>query len=130
MKNYSNTVNVIGRVLLSVMFILAGISKLGDGYAGTQAYMAAMGVSPALLPWVIITEVGAGITLLLGAFTRISAVLLAGFTLLAAFLFHANLADQVQSILFMKNLAIAGGLLMVTSLGAGRFSIDHLLSRR
>lgn len=124
MSLITNVSNLAGRVLLSAIFISAGVSKLGAGYAGTQGYMEAMGVSGSLLPLVIATEVLAGIALLVGFKARIAAFLLAGFSLLSAVLFHFNFSDQMQSILFMKNLAIAGGLLMVVAHGAGQWSVD------
>jgi putative oxidoreductase len=108
---------------------MAGISKLGAGYAGTQAYMDAMGVSPSLLPLVIILEIGGAIALIVGFKTKLTALLLAGFTLVAAILFHGNFADQMQSILFMKNIAITGGLLVLVTAGAGRLSIDNRLQQ-
>lgn len=114
-----------GRVLMSTIFIMAGINKIG-GYAGTQGYMESAGVPGMLLPLVIALEIGAGIALLLGWQTRIAAFLLAGFSILSALIFHANLSDQIQSILFMKNLAIAGGLLFLVTAGAGNWSIDAL----
>jgi putative oxidoreductase len=112
-----------GRVLMSVIFITAGISKIG-AYTGTQAYMESMGVPGNLLPLVIALEVGAGIAVLVGWQTRISAFLLAGFSVLGAFIFHADFGDQMQSILFMKNLAMAGGLLLLVANGAGDWSVD------
>ena len=121
-----NTTSFTGRILLSAIFISAGVSKLGAGYAGTQAYMAMMGVPEMLLPLVIATEILGGVAILLGFYTRIAAFLLGGFTILAALLFHFNFADQMQSILFMKNVAIAGGLLSLVAHGGGYLSIDKL----
>ena len=112
-----------GRLLMSVIFIMAGINKIG-GYEGTQGYMQAMGVPGMLLPAVIALEIGAGAALLIGWKARIFAFLLAGFTLLSAILFHNNFGDQTQMIMFMKNLAIAGGLLFVLGLGPGEWSLD------
>jgi putative oxidoreductase len=112
-----------GRALLSVIFIVAGIGKIG-AYAGTQGYMESMGVPGALLPLVIALEIGGGLAVLLGWQTRVAAFLLAGFCLLSALIFHADLGDQMQSILFMKNLAIAGGLLTLCASGAGAWSLD------
>lgn len=129
MSLINNLSSLSGRALLSAIFISAGISKLGAGYAGTQGYMEAMGVSGSLLPLVIATEVLAGIALLVGFRARIAAFLLAGFSLLSAVLFHFDFSDQMQSILFMKNLAIAGGLLMVVAQGAGKWSVDGRLVR-
>jgi len=115
-----------GRVLLSVIFVTAGVSKIGT-YAGTQGYMESMGVPGVLLPLVIALEVGAGLAVLIGWQTRISAFLLACFSVLSALIFHADFGDQMQSILFMKNLAMAGGLLMLVANGAGSWSIDARL---
>jgi putative oxidoreductase len=124
-NNLHNPSLLAGRVLMSAIFIMAGINKLGTGYAGTQGYMESMGVPGMLLPLVIALEIGGGLALLVGFKTRIAALLLAGFTLLAALLFHFNFSDQMQSILFMKNLAISGGLLYILATGAGAWSIDR-----
>lgn len=112
---------LLGRVLLSALFLWAGAGKL-MAYADTQAYMTAMGVSPALLPPVVALELLGGLALLLGMALRPAALLLAGFTLLAGLLFHLDGSDHVQTILLMKNLAIAGGLLALGIAGAGDWS--------
>lgn len=113
----------VARVFASAIFIIAGYGKLGAGYAGTQGYMAAMGVPGGLLPLVIVLELGGGIALLLGFQTRLVAFLLAGFSISAALIFHTG-ADQMQQIMLMKNFAMAGGLLAFTMFGAGRLSLD------
>ena len=115
--------NLAARILMSQIFIISGIGKI-TGYAGTQAYMAKMGVPGALLPLVIITEVGGGLALLVGFQTKWVALALAGFTVLSALIFHLNFNDQMQMINFMKNLAMAGGLLMFVRYGAAAPSID------
>lgn len=120
MSKYSS---VAARILLAHIFIIAGINKI-SGYAGTQEYMEAMGVPGMLLPLVILVEVGAGLAILVGWQTRWAALGLAGFTVLAGILFHGNLGDQMQMIMFMKNLAITGGLLLLAEHGAGAFSLD------
>jgi len=112
-----------GRAMMSAIFIVAGVNKIG-AYAGTQGYMESMGVPGALLPLVILLEIGGGLAVLAGWQTRIAAFLLAGFSVLSALLFHANLADQMQSILFMKNLAMAGGLLFLVSGATHPWSLD------
>jgi putative oxidoreductase len=112
-----------GRVLMSAIFIMAGISKIG-AYAGTQGYMESAGVPGALLPLVILLEIGGGLAVLLGWKMRSAAVLLAGFSVLSALIFHANFADQMQSTLFMKNVAMAGGLLFLVSGSVPAWSID------
>jgi putative oxidoreductase len=124
MKTLQDLAAPVGRILLALMFLLAGINKI-SGYAGMQGYMESMGVPGALLPLVIALEVLGGITLMLGWHTRVTAFLLAGFTLLATLIFHSNLGDQTQMLFFLKNLSVAGGLLMVVSHGAGPYSIDN-----
>jgi len=113
-----------GRVLIALIFVMSGVNKLAN-FAGTQAYMDSAGVPGVLLPLVIAVELLGGLAIILGWHTRLAAFLLAGFTLLSGILFHANFADQMQMIMFMKNLAIAGGFLMIVALGAGPYSIDN-----
>jgi putative oxidoreductase len=120
MKNF---LDLAGRILLAVLFLVAGIGKLGD-YAGTQAYMASQGVPGALLPAVIALELGGAALVVAGLWTRIAALALAAFTELAALLFHADFADPMQQIMFLKNLSIAGGFLLLAANGAGAWSVD------
>ena len=121
---------MIGRALMSAIFIMAGTSKLG-AYGATQGYMESMGIPGALLPLVIMLELGGGLAVLLGWQVRISAVLLSGFCVLSGLIFHADFGDQMQSILFMKNMAMAGGFLLLVAGGAGDWSLDgRRLSRR
>jgi putative oxidoreductase len=115
--------HLTGRVLMSAIFIMAGISKIG-AYAATEGYMESAGGPGVLLPLVILLEIGGGLAVLLGWKVRIAAFLLAGFSVLSALIFHANFADQIQSILFMKNVAMAGGLLFLVSSGKHPWSID------
>lgn len=110
------------RALAASIFIIAGYGKI-TAYAGTGQYMQAMGVPAAMLPLVILLELGGGIALLLGFQTRLTALALALFSIVAAFIFHAG-ADQMTQIMLMKNLAMAGGLLAFTVFGAGRLSLD------
>jgi putative oxidoreductase len=119
----------IGRILISLMFVTSGFNKIA-GYSGTQGYMEAMGVPGALLPLVIAVEILGGLAVILGWKTRIAAFLLAGFSLLSALLFHANFSDQMQMIMFMKNLAIAGGFLMIVALGSGAYALDNRSNER
>ena len=118
-----------GRILISSIFIYAGLNKI-TSYSGTQGYMEAMGVPGGLLPLVIALEVLGGLAVILGWHTRIAAFLLAGFSLLSALLFHANFGDQMQMIMFMKNLAITGGFLMIVAHGAGAYSLDNRTKSR
>ncbi|MFL9590795.1 DoxX family protein [Aeromonas schubertii] len=119
---------LVGRVLLALMFVSAGWSKIG-GYAGTQGYMEAMGVPGMLLPLVILLELGGGLAILAGMLTRSVSLLLAGFCVLAALLFHYQPADQMQMIMFMKNISIAGGFLVLAAAGPGAFSVDGKLGK-
>jgi len=120
--------DLAGRILISAIFILSGISKI-TGYAGMQGYMESQGVPGALLPLVIVTELGGGILVVLGLWTRYAAFALAGFSGLAALLFHANFADQIQMIMFMKNFAMAGGFLFLVVHGAGALSLDARIAK-
>jgi putative oxidoreductase len=86
--------------------------------------MESAGVPGALLPLVIAVELAGGLAVVVGWHARLAAFLLAGFSLLSGLLFHGNFADQMQMILFMKNVALAGGFLMIVSHGAGPFSVD------
>lgn len=113
-----------GRFLLASIFLLSGLTKL-TSYGATAAYMTATGVSAALLPIVIATEVLGSLAVIAGWHARIAAFLLAGFTLLAAALFHNDLGNQIQLIMFLKDVSITGALLMLVANGAGPLSLDH-----
>lgn len=123
------TLSLLGRLGLSLIFIISGWGKIA-GYSATQQYMEAMGVPGALLPLVIALELGGGIAILAGAFTRWIALALAAFSLVAAAIFHGNLGDSMQAILFWKNVAMAGGLLTLAAHGAGTLSFDASWARR
>ena len=117
------------------MFILAGISKFGS-LEGTAGYIASGGLPLAsvLAPLVALLEVVGGLALIVGFQARWAALALALFTLLATVLFHAYWAmpaeqQFVQQLMFMKNLAVAGGLLLVFVLGAGPLSLDERRAR-
>jgi len=120
--------DLAARILLGLIFVMAGFNKLGTGYAGTAGYMESMGIPGGLLPLVIAPEILGGAMIILGYKIKWAAFALAGFTLLAGIIFHGNFADQMQSILFMKNLAISGGLLLLVNHGAGKLSIDNKIS--
>lgn len=116
--------NLVGRILLAHIFLLAGINKI-TGYSGTQGYMEGMGVPGMLLPLVILLEIGGALALIVGWQTRWAAYALALFSIVAALIFHSNLSEQIQMILFMKNWALAGGLLVLAANGAGAFSLEQ-----
>ena len=114
----------LGRVLLSIMFIQTGISKI-FGYADTQAMMESHCIPGMLLPLVILTEAGGGLCVLLGLLTRWAAIALAGFCMLAAIFFHWQPGDMGQMINFMKNITIAGGFLVLAGAGPGALALDN-----
>lgn len=122
------TLSLLGRIGLSLIFIISGWAKI-TGYAGTQQYMEAMGVPGAMLPLAIVLELGGGLAIAAGLSTRWIALALAAFSLVTAFIFHADFGDAMQAISFWKNVAMAGGLLMLAAHGAGAWSIDGLRKR-
>ena len=115
---------ITGRILLASLFLLSGLGKLG-AYSGTAAFMSSFGVPGALLPVVVATEILGALAIVIGWKTRVVAFLLAGFSLLSALIFHNNFADQIQMIMFLKNVSIAGGFLLLVANGAGPLSIDR-----
>jgi putative oxidoreductase len=123
-------VTVVARLLLAAMFVLSGISKFGD-LTGTAGYIASGGLPLAslLAPLVALLELAGGVAIAVGFKARWAALALGLFTLAASVLFHAYWAvpaEQafVQQLMFMKNLSVAGGLLLVFTLGAGPLSLD------
>lgn len=113
----------IARLLLAALFLVGGLGKLADvpGFAG---YLA-MGGLPGFLAWpAVLFEIAVGVSMIIGFQTRIMALLAAGFCVVTALLYHFNFADQMQSIMFLKNLGLAGGFLMVFTHGAGKLAID------
>lgn len=125
-----NPLAFAGRLLLAALFLPAGIAKI-TGFAGTVGYIASVGLPAATLAALaaIFVEVVGGIALILGLGTRLAALALAFFTLVASFIFHAYWAvpaDQayVTELLFFKNIAVAGGLMVLAAWGAGGWSVD------
>lgn len=129
-----NLTDLVARILLGLIFLLAGIGKIGSGfgmgygYEATQGFMESMGVPGILLLPTIIVEVVGGLALILGFKTRWAAAVLAAFTLLAGFLFHLDLADQGQTTHLLKNLALTGGLLLLVLHGARDWSLGRKLN--
>ena len=114
----------LGRVLISLIFFTSGLSKIG-AYNQTAGWMESLGVPGILLPLVILLEILGPIAIVLGWQTRIAAFLLAGFSILSALLFHNDFSSQAEMTNFMKNIAIAGGFLMLTANGAGAYALDN-----
>ena len=119
---------LIGRVLLVLIFVISGIGKIGN-LEGTAQYMAQYGMPfvPFFLVGAIFLELVGSITVILGYFTRFGALLLVVFLIPTTLIFHTKFADQVQMIMFMKNVSMLGGCLILLAQGAGRFSLDYLL---
>ena len=114
---------LLGRLLLASLFLLEGWGKM-KGYAGAAGYMEKFGVPGILLPLVIFCEIAGGLAIAIGWQTRWAALALAGFSIAAALIFHNNLADRNQLLHFEKDLAIAGGFLVLSAFGAGAWSLD------
>jgi putative oxidoreductase len=124
-----NFISLIGRLGLSLIFILSGIGKL-TAYQATAKLLVAHGLPPGLLPLVIFAELGGGLAVLCGLLTRWAATGLFVYTLLAAVFFHNNFAEHGEWINFMKNVAIAGGFLILAARGPGDLSLDAWRRRR
>ena len=131
----SPVITLVSRVFLSLIFILAGVGKIG-AYGATAGYMESQGVPGILLPLVIVLELVGGLFLLAGYQARIVAFLLGGFSFLSGVLFHLlpsfgleGFAAQAEVTQFMKNLALAGGLGYVVAHGAGSLSVDERLEK-
>jgi putative oxidoreductase len=129
-ESYKSYVSVIGRVLLALMFILSGFGKLTD-IQGTAGFIASGGLpAPAVLAVVVgLLELLGGLALVVGYQVRLVGLVLALFTLAASVVFHAYWSapaaqQYVTQLLFMKNISVAGGLLLVSALGAGPLSLD------
>jgi putative oxidoreductase len=121
-KTMNGIIQLVGRIMLSLIFILAGIGKIQDP-AGTAGYMQSVGLPGALLWPTIALEVLGGLAIATGFKVRYAAFALAGFCVVSALLFHKNFADQMQMIMFMKNIAIAGGLLLLATSSKTAFSL-------
>ncbi|WP_367105588.1 DoxX family protein [uncultured Psychrobacter sp.] len=113
----------IGRLLLSMIFIFSGFSKI-TGYAATAGYMESMGVPSILLPLVIALELLGGIAILIGFKARLISILFVGFNIMSALIFHQFWNDESQMNPFMKNIAMAGGFLLIFAHGPGAYSVD------
>ncbi len=129
MTSSTSLATLIARILLSVLFLIAGLGKLAD-VQGFIGYMTSGGV-PAFLGYpVIALEILGGLAILVGFQTRVAAILLAGFSILSGLMFHFVPADQMQMNMFFKNLGLAGGFLMLAAYGAGTWSVDGVMGRR
>ena len=116
---------LIARVLMAYIFLVAGWGKI-SAYSATVGYMESMGVPGALLPLTILVEFGGGLALLFGFQARFAALGLGLFSMITAFIFHDGAQDSIN---FMKNFAMAGGLFFLMLHGAGKISLDHLIEK-
>jgi putative oxidoreductase len=114
---------LLGRAALAFLLILSGFGRLAH-YAAAQQSLEAVGVSASLLPLLVLLEVGGGVAVLAGAFTRVVAGALALLSLAAGLWFYGDFTDQNQFIQLSKHTAMAGGFLMLVATGGGAFSID------
>ncbi len=121
-----NPVPLIARILLCLVFLKAGIGKIMDP-AGTMQYMSAHGMPLVglFLVGAIVFEIFGSLSVLLGFKARIGAALLALFLVPTTLIFHTDFANQMQMAMFLKNLAIIGGLLMIAYFGPGPLSLDQ-----
>lgn len=126
---FSEVLNVAGRVLLLSLFVWAGYGKI-SGYSGTAEYMSSMGVPTFLLPLVILLELGGGIAIMLGFLTKPLSILMAIFSVVAAIIFHKDWTNDMQTLMFVKDFSIAGGLLILASIGGGKLSVDHFIKTK
>jgi len=117
--------SLVARLLIASLFILFGLEKI-TGYASSVGYMEAYGLPGSLLPLAILVELGGGIAILLGLFSRWAALALAGFCIVTALVFHTGWSGdggQGQLINFMKNVGLAGGLLLLAANGPGKYAV-------
>ena len=128
MKKLEDVGFLVARILMPILFIVAGWGKI-NGYTATAGYMTSMGVPSFFLPLTILLEFGGGLAILFGFFTRTTALITAIFTILTALIFHTDFAQGVNQMMFMKNLSIAGGFFVLFASGPGAFSIDRLIKK-
>jgi putative oxidoreductase len=127
MEGWKALASLLGRVLLVLIFVNSGVGKIGN-FEGTAQYMAKFGMPmPSFfLVGAIFLELIGSITVILGLFTRFGALLLIFFMIPTTLIFHTNFGDQVQMIMFMKNVSMVGGCLVLLAHGPGRLSLDAL----
>ena len=124
MTNLNSNLHVVARMILGLLFLVAGLGKLGNvnGFAG---YNMASGGIPAFLGWpAVLFEILAGAAIIAGFQTRLAALVLAAFCVVTAVLYHSVPVDQMQMTQFFKNLGLAGGYLLLANAGSGAFRVD------
>ena len=125
LRRFADPVVLLARAMMDYIFIVEGFGKI-TSYAAVAGYMREHGVAPVLLPLVILTELGGGLLILVGLKTRWASLALAGFCLLTAFVIHLPAGEMID---FQKNVAMAGGFLVLAAFGAGAWSVDGRLGR-
>jgi putative oxidoreductase len=128
LRRWTGPLGLIARVMISYVFIIEGVGKI-RGYADTVSYMESYGVDGRLLPLAIVTELGGALLVLVGLKTRWAALALSGFCVLAAILFHSDGSPE-QMLELQKDVAIAGGFLVLAAFGPGPWSVDFWLRRK
>lgn len=123
--NLNIIVDLIARILIAYIFLIAGWGKITD-YQGTLQYMESMGVPGSLLPLTILVEFGGGLALLFGLQIRFAAFGLGVFSIITAFIFHGSSGSEID---LMKNLAMAGGLFILMLHGSSKLSVDYLYEK-
>jgi len=119
----NSSVLLMARGLLAGLFLWSGVGKIA-GYDEAGQFMVQHGTIRLLLPAAIVVEIGGAILLIVGFKVRLAAAALAGFCVMTALLFHANFTDRAQTVHFLKDVALAGGLLALYVSGPGRMSFD------
>jgi len=120
----TNILDLIGRILISALFLLNGIFKINN-YDGTISWMESFGMPGILIIPAIILEIAGPILIIIGYKTKLAAGLLSLFCIATAVIFHNDFADQMQFTSFLKNIALAGGFLLIVVNGAKDFSLDN-----
>ena len=124
MRSY---VPLLARVLLGLIFVMSGLSKI-TGFESTQQYMASYGMplTAVLLVGAIVVEILGGLSIILGLWARAGAAALVLFLIPATLIFHTEFGQRTQMIMFLKNLSIMGGLLLLMAHGAGKYALRPL----
>ncbi len=124
----TNILDLVGRVFISLVFLLSGINKIGN-YEGSIGWMESFGMSGIFLIPAIILEIGAAILIIIGYKVKIAAALLSVFCIATALIFHTDFSNQMQIVSFMKNIALAGGFLFLVINDTKGFSLERKLSK-
>ncbi len=124
----TNILDLVGRVFISLVFLLSGINKIGN-YEGSVGWMESFGMPGIFLIPAIILEIVAPILIIIGYKVKIAAALLSVFCIVTALFFHTDFSNQMQFVSFMKNIALAGGFLFLVINGTKDFSLERKLSK-